>query len=257
MRVHNAGPVWTTIYTLCGLCSWLVWTHGGFEKQRAPLTLYGINMLFNLAWNPTFFFFHAMRLAFWDALGMFLPLCIGLWAKSLFIPNKDNLKIFIAFSFAPVCGVTAEHLSRYSIGQAVVLALDDSMPHAVQHAGDCLTSLCLCRHCRHTGPGHPGLLQGGAAGRPADAAIPGMGKLCSLSELHTDQYESPGVLYFLLTLPHRVMTGYHKYVLSLVLDIGKQVLCRFAVQWLREVMLWRRVCQAVRCWSCRNLHQGS
>ena len=65
-----AGPVWTTLYILCGVSSWLVWTHGGFEKQRVPLTLYGINMLFNLAWNPTFFLFHAMQTAFWDALGM-------------------------------------------------------------------------------------------------------------------------------------------------------------------------------------------
>ncbi|CAK0754114.1 hypothetical protein CVIRNUC_002272 [Coccomyxa viridis] len=70
------GPVWTTIYTLCGLCSWLVWTHGGFEKQRAPLTLYGINMLFNLAWNPTFFFFHAMQVAFWDAAGIVVTLAL-------------------------------------------------------------------------------------------------------------------------------------------------------------------------------------
>ena len=62
--------MWTTLYILCGVSSWLVWTHGGFEKQRVPLTLYGINMLFNLAWNPTFFLFHAMQTAFWDALGM-------------------------------------------------------------------------------------------------------------------------------------------------------------------------------------------
>ena len=81
MQMHNAGPVWTTIYTLCGLCSWLVWTHGGFEKQRAPLTFYGINMLFNLAWNPTFFFFHAMQVAFWDAAGELLPHQMGCVSK--------------------------------------------------------------------------------------------------------------------------------------------------------------------------------
>jgi len=70
------GPVWTTIYILCGLSSWLVWTHGGFEKQRVPLTLYGVNMLFNLAWNPTFFLFHAMQAAFWDALGIVATLAL-------------------------------------------------------------------------------------------------------------------------------------------------------------------------------------
>jgi tryptophan-rich sensory protein len=30
----HAGPVWTTIYALMGLASWMVWTHGGFEQQK-------------------------------------------------------------------------------------------------------------------------------------------------------------------------------------------------------------------------------
>lgn len=74
-----------------------------------------------------------------------------------------------------------------------MLALDDSRPHAMLHARHCLTSLHLCRHRRNTGPCHPGLLPGGAAGRPADAAVLGMGNLRALPELHLDQHESPGV----------------------------------------------------------------
>lgn len=49
----------------------MVWTHGGFEAQKLPLTLYGIQLLLNLAWNPLFFVFHNLDLAFWDALGEF------------------------------------------------------------------------------------------------------------------------------------------------------------------------------------------
>ena len=65
----HAGPVWTTLYILMGTAAWMVWTHGGFEMQKLPLTLYGIQLLFNLAWNPLFFLFHNLDLAFWDALG--------------------------------------------------------------------------------------------------------------------------------------------------------------------------------------------
>ncbi len=56
-----------------GTAAWMVWTHGGFEARKLPLTLYGIQLLLNLAWNPLFFVFHNLDLAFWDALGEYLP----------------------------------------------------------------------------------------------------------------------------------------------------------------------------------------
>jgi tryptophan-rich sensory protein len=58
------------LYVLMGISSWMVWTHGGFARQKLPLTLYGLQLLFNFAWQPIFFIFHNLDLALWDALGV-------------------------------------------------------------------------------------------------------------------------------------------------------------------------------------------
>lgn len=80
------------MYALMGLASWLVWTHGGFETQQLPLTLYGIQLMFNLAWNPTFFLFHKMELAFWDILGKACCLSVSTASLQLSLAQKMSAK---------------------------------------------------------------------------------------------------------------------------------------------------------------------
>jgi len=38
-----------------GYASYLVWKQGGLEAQKRPLTFYGLQLAFNLAWPITFF----------------------------------------------------------------------------------------------------------------------------------------------------------------------------------------------------------
>ena len=52
------APVWTTIYLCMGTSSYLIYRKGGFEAQFAPLALYGVQVLLNVAWSPIFFYFH-------------------------------------------------------------------------------------------------------------------------------------------------------------------------------------------------------
>ena len=63
------GPVWTVLYTLMGIASWLVWRSGNgptlengtlidSSKKRVvngALTLYGVHLLFNGLWSVLFF----------------------------------------------------------------------------------------------------------------------------------------------------------------------------------------------------------
>lgn len=47
------GPVWTVLYVLMGIASWLVWKKTGLGTY--PLTLYAVQLLLNGLWSPVFF----------------------------------------------------------------------------------------------------------------------------------------------------------------------------------------------------------
>lgn len=50
------GPVWTTLYIMMGVASWLVWRQGpGRPEVRIALALYAAQLLLNLAWSWLFF----------------------------------------------------------------------------------------------------------------------------------------------------------------------------------------------------------
>ena len=79
------GPVWTTLFVLMGIAAWLVWKQGGFKAARLPLSLFGMQLLLNLAWSWIFFHFHAMGIAFFELLALWVAIaaCIAtFWNKS-------------------------------------------------------------------------------------------------------------------------------------------------------------------------------
>ncbi|GAB7018637.1 TspO/MBR family protein [Halostagnicola bangensis] len=46
--------VWTVLFTLLGIGLWLVWRSEG-PGRRLAFALFGVQMVFNVAWTPTFF----------------------------------------------------------------------------------------------------------------------------------------------------------------------------------------------------------
>jgi len=69
------GPVWTFLYTAMAVSAWLVW------RKQAPgtlrsLTVYGIQLVLNLAWTPVFFGLYPTigGAALWLALGIIVAL---------------------------------------------------------------------------------------------------------------------------------------------------------------------------------------
>jgi translocator protein len=49
------GVAWSILYTMMAVAAWLIWRRGGFGVNRLPLSLYGLQMLFNALWSWLFF----------------------------------------------------------------------------------------------------------------------------------------------------------------------------------------------------------
>lgn len=70
------APVWTVLYALMGVASWLIWRAGWSEPGVVlSLVVYGIQLTLNFAWSFVFFRF---RQPGWALLDMGL-----LWARVL------------------------------------------------------------------------------------------------------------------------------------------------------------------------------
>ena len=60
------GPVWTALYAMMGVASWMVWQKAG---GAVPLSLYAVQLALNLAWTPLFFKKHQLTYALADITG--------------------------------------------------------------------------------------------------------------------------------------------------------------------------------------------
>ena len=52
------GPVWTTLFITMAIAGWLVWKPAGFKAVMVPLSLFGIQLVLNVAWSWVFFGLH-------------------------------------------------------------------------------------------------------------------------------------------------------------------------------------------------------
>ena len=86
--------VWSILYALMGIASYLVVVTESSERSRNALTLYGVQLAFNFVWSILFFNMGAYLLALvWLAILWVLILCtllafrrIHLWAGRLIVP---------------------------------------------------------------------------------------------------------------------------------------------------------------------------
>ena len=79
------GPVWSTLYVMMGIASWLVWRLEGFRAARVALTLFLIQLVLNALWSFLFFGIHEPGIAFAEILVLWLVILattIAFWMKS-------------------------------------------------------------------------------------------------------------------------------------------------------------------------------
>lgn len=63
------GPVWTTLYLMIALSGWRIFiTKGDIKRKNKALTLYGMQLFFNLMWSFFFFYLRSPLLGMLDIL---------------------------------------------------------------------------------------------------------------------------------------------------------------------------------------------
>lgn len=72
------GPVWTLLYFMMGLASWLVWQKRAQNESqvRRALGWYGLQLSLNLAWSVIFFGLRQIGLALIDIAALWSTLTI-------------------------------------------------------------------------------------------------------------------------------------------------------------------------------------
>jgi tryptophan-rich sensory protein len=68
------GPVWTTLFVLMAIAAWLVWKPAGFKAPAAPLSLFAVQLVLNVAWSWIFFGLHQPGWAFIEIAVLWLTI---------------------------------------------------------------------------------------------------------------------------------------------------------------------------------------
>jgi benzodiazapine receptor len=112
------GPVWTALYALMGIASWLVWRADGFRPAKVALTLFLIQLALNASWSWLFFGWHQGALAFLDILLLWLLIVATLVAFWRIRPVAGGLLIpyLLWVSFASVLNYFIWQLNPQLLG---------------------------------------------------------------------------------------------------------------------------------------------
>ncbi len=54
------GPVWTALYILMGISSYLIWSNSNGEKRKKAMLIFGLQLFLNFWWSILFFYFHQL-----------------------------------------------------------------------------------------------------------------------------------------------------------------------------------------------------
>ncbi|MCC5926157.1 MAG: tryptophan-rich sensory protein [Bacteroidetes bacterium] len=68
------GPVWTVLYLLMGVSSYLVYRSPHSGNRRLGLDVYGVMLALNFAWSFLFFYFQRPGLAFIEIIVLWLSI---------------------------------------------------------------------------------------------------------------------------------------------------------------------------------------
>lgn len=112
------GPVWSVLYALMAVAAWLVWRKGGWQVQRAALTLFLVQLVLNALWSWLFFGWHRGGLAFADIVLLLIAIVatlIAFW-RTQRLAGLLLLPYLAWVSFAAVLNFTVWQLNPQALG---------------------------------------------------------------------------------------------------------------------------------------------
>lgn len=74
------GPVWTLLYAMMAVAAWLIWLRRSESGTTLALTLFAIQLAFNLAWSGLFFALKSPAAGLADILLLWLAILATLLA---------------------------------------------------------------------------------------------------------------------------------------------------------------------------------
>lgn len=69
------GPVWTVLYGMMAVATWLVWRGMGVGTTRLPLLLFAVQLCLNVAWSGIFFGLQQPGWAFLELCALWVAIC--------------------------------------------------------------------------------------------------------------------------------------------------------------------------------------
>ncbi len=102
------APAWITLYLMMAVAAWMVWRLFGFRGAAWALGLFGLQLVFNVAWSVLFFGLQRPGLAFADIALLWvliLATCLAFWqldrtAGWLLVPYLVWVAYAAALNFA-------------------------------------------------------------------------------------------------------------------------------------------------------------
>lgn len=108
------APVWTTLYTLMGTATYLVWRRCEGAQARTALTVFAVQLALNAAWTPVFFGLERIFAAFVLIIANWLAVTamMVVYARRVRLAGAMIVPLWLWVSFATVLNGAIWWLNR-------------------------------------------------------------------------------------------------------------------------------------------------
>lgn len=72
------GPVWTALYLMMGISSWLVWKNSSFQEVKFALVWFAFHLLLNVLWSIVFFGLRQPGWAFVEIIALWISIGVSI-----------------------------------------------------------------------------------------------------------------------------------------------------------------------------------